>query len=127
MDVSGAKDAENQNIHMWKKHNGDNQKWDILYVKDMKAEPKKCEMNTDFGFKVDCPFHVVSKLPSGRYLDIIGRNIVIKTPNGRKTQEWYFDQKSKTVKTKSNNQSFDIQGSGKNKNLQVWSTNSNWW
>jgi hypothetical protein len=32
MDVSGAKDRENQSIHMWKRHNGLNQQWDIVYV-----------------------------------------------------------------------------------------------
>jgi len=91
MDVSGAKDVENQNIHMWNKHNGNNQKWDIVYVDEMAKEPTKGEMNTDFGFKVETPFHIVSKLKSGRYIDLVGRNMVIKTSNGRNTQEWYFD------------------------------------
>jgi len=46
-------------------------------------------------------------MPGNRYMDLINnRNMVIKTPNGRKTQIWYFDQKSLTVKTKYNNQSF---------------------
>ena len=54
---------------MWKKHNGLNQKWDIVYVKDMKPEPKKGEMNEDFGFKVEIPFHIVTKMASGRYID----------------------------------------------------------
>jgi hypothetical protein len=53
--------------------------------------------------------------------------MVIKTPNGRNTQVWWFDQASLTIKTKLNNQSFDIQNSGKTNNMQVWSTNSNWW
>jgi len=54
-----------------------------VYADEMPAEPKKGELNKDFNFKVDTTFHVVSKLASGRYLDILGRNLVIKTANGR--------------------------------------------
>ena len=52
--------------------------------------------------------------------------MVIKTRNGRKTQTWYFDQKSLTIKTRNNNQSWDIKNAGKTNNMQVWSTNSGW-
>jgi len=112
---------------MWNKHNGLNQQWDIVYVKDMPDEPKKGEMNKDFNLKVDTPFHIVSKLKSGRYLDFLGRNLVIKTPNGRTSQIFYFHQLSKTIRTKVNHQSFDIQSSGRSNNMQLWSTNSGWW
>jgi hypothetical protein len=108
MDVSSNRDVENQNIHMWKKHNGLNQQWDIVYVKDIPAEPKKGEWNRDFGFKVDTDFHIVTRMRSGRYIDILGRNMVLKTPNNRRTQIWYFHQPSKTVRSRNNNQSFDI-------------------
>jgi hypothetical protein len=126
MDVQGAHDSENRNILMWNKHNGLNQQWDIIYVKDMPAEPKKGEMNTDFNFKVDTNFHIVSKMASGRYLDILGNNIVIKTANGRNTQNWYFHQPSRTVRNRGNNRSFDIQNAGRSNNMQVWNTNSGW-
>jgi hypothetical protein len=71
----------------------------IVYVDEMKAEPKKGELNTDFNFIVERPFHLVSGLGSGKYLDLIGRNMVIKTRNGRRTQLWYFDQRTRTVKS----------------------------
>jgi hypothetical protein len=32
-----------------------------------------------------------------------------------------------TIRTKLNNQSWDIQSSGKSKNAQIWTTNSQWW
>jgi len=67
-------------------------------------------------------------MTSHRYIELIdGRNLVIKTRNGNKSQVFYFDQTSKTVKNKSNNQSFDITKSGKSNNIQVWTTNSGWW
>ena len=34
------------------------------------------------GFIVETPFYVISNLPDGRFLDLIGRNMVIKTRNG---------------------------------------------
>jgi len=127
MDVSGGKDAENQNIHIWNKHGGLNQQWDIVYADEWKVY-KKGELNVDFGLYVERDFHIVSTLPSHRYLSLINnRNMVIKTPNGYKTQLWYFDQNSLTIKTRNNNQSWDIQNSGRTNNMQVWSTNSNWW
>jgi hypothetical protein len=52
--------------------------------------------------------------------------MVIKTRNGRKTQVWYFHQQSLTIRTRYNNQSFDIKNSGRTTNMQIWSTNSGW-
>jgi len=127
MDVTGKRDAENQNIHMYNKHGQTNQQWDVVYADEWKGEPTKGQLNKDYGLYVLRDFHIVSRLGRGRYLDLIGRNFVIKTPNGRKTQVWYFHQQSLTIRSRSNNQSWDIKSSGKTSNMQVWSTNSNWW
>jgi len=126
-DVQGAVDAENRNVLIYNKHGKINQQWDVIYVDEWKAEPKKGELNEDFGLYVERPFYIVSALPSHRYLDLISnRNMVIKTPNGRNTQVWYFHQQSLTIRTKLNNQSWDIQNAGKTNNMQIWSTNSGW-
>jgi hypothetical protein len=86
------------------------------------------EYSERFGLYVERDFYVVSKLPDSRYLDLINnRNMVIKTPNGRNTQVWYFDMRSYTIKTRLNNQSWDITSSGRSNNMQIWSTNSGWW
>jgi len=128
MDVHGGQDTENRNIIVWNKHKGLNQQWDVVYADEMPEDPKKGELNQMFGLYVERPFYIVSKLPAHRYLDLINnRNMVIKTRNERKTQIWWFDQKSLTIKTKLNNQSWDIQSSGRTKNMQIWSTNSGWW
>lgn len=104
-----------------------NQEWDIIYEDDMPDEPKKGELNEFFGFYVERPFHIVSQMPGRRYLDVIdGRNIVIKTTNSYKSQVWWFDQKSKTIKNTQHGKSFDIQDSGRNRNMQIWGTNSGW-
>jgi hypothetical protein len=92
MDVHGGVDAENRNIIVWNKHGKLNQQWDIVYADEYPEEPVKGELNEDFGLYVERPFYVVSQMPDHRYLDLINnRNFVIKTPNARNTQIWYFD------------------------------------
>jgi len=126
-DIQSGLDNENRNILMWNKHGKINQQWDIIYVDEWKPEPKKGELNDDFGMYVDRDFFIVSQMPDHRYLDLLGnRNMVIKTPNGRKTQTWYFDQKSLTIKSRQNNRSWDITSAGRTNNMQVWNTNSGW-
>jgi hypothetical protein len=127
MDVYQGKDKEQQNIIVWKKHNGLNQQWDLIYADKFPREPVKGELNKEFGMYVQRDFYIVSQLKANRYLDLVGRNFVIKTPNGRNSQTWYFDQRSLTIKTRWNNQSWDIRNSGRTNNMQVWSTNSGWW
>ena len=98
---------------VWNKHGKLNQQWDIIYVDEWK-EPVKGELNEKFGLYVERDFYIVSQMKENRYLDLINnKNMVIKTRNGRKTQIWYFDQKSKTIKTRLNNKSFDIVSSGR--------------
>jgi hypothetical protein len=114
MDVYQGKDKENQNIIVWNKHGKINQQFDIVYADEYPEDPKKGELNEFFGLYVERPFYIVSQMKANRYLDLINnRNFVIKTPNGRNTQVWWFDQKSLTIKTKLNNQSFDIRNSGR--------------
>jgi hypothetical protein len=100
-DIQGGVDAENRNILVWNKHGKLNQQWDIVYADEWEGEPGKGEFNERFGLYVERPFYVVSQLPSHRYLDITdSRQMRIKTPNGRKSQVWWFDQASLTIRTK---------------------------
>jgi hypothetical protein len=130
-DVRGGarqRDTNNKDLHMHRKHGGINQQFDIIYVKDMPAEPKDGELNKMFNLFVGKPFYVRSGLSSGKYLDILGRNMVIKTRTGRKTQLWYFDQRSRTIKNyQHKGWSWDIHGAGRHTNMQAWNTNSGWW
>jgi hypothetical protein len=127
MDVHGNSDTENRDIIVWKKHGGINQQWDIIYKDQWKRDPIKGELNKDFGLYVLRDFYIVSQMNSRRYLDIISNNFVIKTRNGRNTQTWYFHQQSLTIRSKSNNYSWNIKSSGKTNDMQVSGTNSKWW
>jgi len=87
-------------------------------------EPGKGELNKEYGLYVLRPFYVTSMCGEKRYLDVIGRNVVVKTSNEFDSQVWYFDQRTKTIVNNLNkNQSLDIASSGGSNNLQVWSTN----
>jgi hypothetical protein len=115
---------------MWTRNTGQGQKWWIRYVDSMKPEPKKGQLNPEFGLYVERPFHIVSMMHRHRYLDVInGRDLVIKTPTySRKTQIFWFDQRTKTIKSHHHRSySFNIMGNGGQANLKMWSTNSRWW
>jgi hypothetical protein len=97
------------------------------------AKPKKrCdfakgELNPDYGLIVEEPFFINTMLPSGRFLDIVAGEFVIKTQNARDTQVWWFDQKTKTIKSKSDKtKSWNIANSGKSTKMQLWNTNEGW-
>ena len=127
MDVSGGADAENRDIYMTKFHGRTSQQWDLVYAKDWKGEPTTGEWNREYGMIVNKDFYIISTLGRGRYIDYLGRNLVIKTQNGRTSQKWYFHQPSRTVRSRPTNQSIDIHNSGKSNHLQYYSTSSRWW
>jgi len=127
MSVSGGLDNENQNIVVENKNGKIHQRWRIVYVDEYEKEPTKGQLNKKFGLYVERDFYIVTAMDSKRYLDLINnRNMVIKTQNGRKTQTWYFHQQSLTIRTRYNNQSWDIKNAGKTNDMQIWSTNSGW-
>jgi hypothetical protein len=118
LDVQGGVDAENRQMIVWNKHGKINQQFDIIYVDEWPEEPKKGELNEDYGLYVERPFYIQTALASHRYLDLINnRNMVIKIPNGRRTQVWYFHQQSLTIRTRYNNQSWDIKSAGRTNDM----------
>jgi hypothetical protein len=128
LEIQGGIDAENRNIGVNTLSNKIHQQWDIVYADEWKGEPTKGQLNKRFGLYVERDFYIVSQLPSNRYLDIPDNiNMAIKTRNGRKTQVWYFHQQSLTIRTRYNNQSFDMKNNGKSNDMQIYSTNSGWW
>jgi len=65
LDVHGGKDEEGRNVIMWNRHNGANQRWKVVYVDKAAPIPKE-GFNKDFGFYVNRPFYIVSRLPMKR-------------------------------------------------------------
>jgi hypothetical protein len=127
MDVANSVDAENRDIYMYKFTGNKNQQWDLVYVKDWKEEPTKGNFNSQFGFIVEKDFHIVTNMGEKRYIDFVSKDLVLKTQNGRTSQKWYFHRATRTIKSRSKNQSIDIKSSGKSDVVQYYSTNSGWW
>jgi hypothetical protein len=85
LDVQSSIDQENRNILMMPKTGKINQQWDLIYADQYPEEPKKGELNKEFGLYVQRDFNVISDLPDHKYLEVINnRNMVIKTPNGNR-------------------------------------------
>jgi hypothetical protein len=132
LNVQGATDTEGRHIQCNEKKTGKiHQQWDVVYVDQWKGEPTKGELNEDFGFYVERPFHIISLMKPYRYMEVIGRppfQPSVKRRNGQQGQKFWFDQKSLTIKTPINpGWSFNISGNGRGEKLQVSGTNSYWW
>jgi ribosomal protein L20 len=82
LDVAGGRDTQRNNIGFWRRHNKINQQFDIIYADEMPKPVRKGQMDSSWGLRVNAPFHIVSGLADGRYLQNLGRQLVIKTPNG---------------------------------------------
>jgi hypothetical protein len=82
---------------MFKRHNALNQQWDIIYVDSLQPELKDGDWWPQFGMYIGKEFSITTALNSGRYVDLIGDQLVIKSRTASKTQKWFFDYKTRTV------------------------------
>jgi hypothetical protein len=128
LQVAGCEDSQDARIEMASKNGQLCQQWDIIFADDWKDEPKSGEYWKEFGVKIGVGFHIISELSSHRYLDVLNqKNFVIKTPNGRSSQTWYFDWYTKTIKNAQTGKSMNIDNNGKGPGMIMMNTNSKWW
>lgn len=132
LDVNSKSDSQGQHVGFTNKVKGpynEHQKWDVVYKDESyKHTYRKKEYVPEYGFHNHRHFHIVTALPSRRYVELIGgNNIALKVSNGRSQQVWYFDWVTKTLKSKSNNQSLTIVSSGSSNKLNCSGTNSLWY
>jgi len=101
LEVDGCQDVENRVVSVANKKGDICQQFDLIYADEYPEEPKKGELNKEFGFYVERPFYIISEMSSNRYIQVLdGKKLVIKTANGLNEQVFYFDQTSKTIKSK---------------------------
>jgi len=119
LDVQGGKDREGQNVIVWKKHSGLNQKWKIVY---------KDADTVQNGLIPNKPFRIISKMKSGRVITRIGNNnVVIRNKNDREEQIFVFDSKTVTIEpVKRKNLSLDIADWGHQRYVKFSNTKSIW-
>jgi hypothetical protein len=127
VEVQGNKDIENANVAVGPNRSTKNQQWTIAYADELVLHYAPGELNPQFGLIVGKEFSIVTSMGSGRYLDIVDNNVVLKRRNGFDSQKWYFHDESKTIKSVAQkSKSWSIQNSGKDKNLEVFKTNGDW-
>lgn len=121
LDVEGAPliaAARNQGLH---------QRFEIIMCED--GPLKTTGLHEDYGFHINRPFYIVTKMGSGRALEVQeGGNLVLKWKKfGGVSQQFVFDNPTKTIKSKQYpEKSIDIQSAGRSSNLQIWNTNGRW-
>jgi hypothetical protein len=126
LDVSGGRDQENSNVQVWVLNKTPAQQWDIVYLDEFKADPKKGEMSLEFGLFLGRPFHIVSELPSRRYLDIVNKRPVIKIDNGRDSQKWMFNWATRSIQSMSTGNLSLTMNARRNNLLTVAKSQSQW-
>jgi hypothetical protein len=87
-------------------------------------------INEEFGFHINRPFYLRSRLPFQRVAECHGANNVWlkRWRNNVRAQQWYFDEVSKTIKNNYwKSHSLDIQSNGGSTNIRCTTTNSRWW
>jgi NADPH-dependent glutamate synthase beta subunit-like oxidoreductase len=81
-------------------------------------------MNEDFGFKINEPFYIRSKMPMRRCIETNGSNAYLNTlEREKKSQHWVFDERTKTIKSvQYEGKSFSMTGN----NLVITTTSARW-
>ena len=70
LDVYGGQDAEMQNVIHWAKHNGNNQKWRVVYCDSFKHATEG--FNKEFGFYINRDFVIMNQFLDDTYVEIDG-------------------------------------------------------
>jgi ribosomal protein L19E len=99
-----SKDDEGQEVIVYNRNGDDkknaNQRWKILYL-DQKEKDRTSGENKEFGFHINRPFYLKSRLPMGRVAECIGASrFQIKTYRANQAvQQFYFHEVSKTIRS----------------------------
>ena len=121
--VQSKLDHENRQVVRENRNTEIHQQWDVLYLDAAKPVPTK-GFSKVWGMYINRPFHIVTQMTSGRYMDYVSNRLVIKTPNERATQEFYFDYVTRTIRCKGyNDYALDI----RNTAAYGYGVNSYWY
>jgi hypothetical protein len=86
LDVHGGRDEEGRKVIVWKRHNGANQRWRVIYKDDAAKDATK-GMNKDFGFYINRPFYFRSRLPMRRIAEVVGSDVKLRRYHGSRVRQ----------------------------------------
>jgi hypothetical protein len=72
LDVTGSKDDEGAAVGVANRTNGANQRWKVVYTDKATVQTKGLDKN--FGFEINRPFYIMSRLPTNRVIEYQGAN-----------------------------------------------------
>ena len=112
-----------------KRSDAPGQRWKVVYVDEAEEEQDK-GLNKEFGFHVNRPFYFRSRMLFHRVVDQHSNtwNYLRRWVKNRTSQQWYFDNVSKTIKNKwRTSYSMQIHSNGGHPYSSATTTNSRWW
>jgi hypothetical protein len=127
--INISKDSEGSKVTVTRRTNTIYQRFKIVYV-DRATKDITKGMDSNFGFHINRPFYLRSRLPMKRVAEVVGTDIRLRryTTSRVKQQMYTFDRVSKTIKSQYHTSySIEISGNGTSSNLRVTTTNSRWW
>lgn len=128
LQVHASRDNENERVDFGKKTGKTAQKWKIAYVDEQKKPLRKGDLNEQWGFRIGTSFHIQTAMASRRLLQTIGYDVQLKSRNGFKTQLFYFDNLTKSIRSRANhNYAMHIQNNGSAANLECRHFANKWW
>jgi len=91
LDVTGSKDIEAAAVGVANRTNGANQRWRVVYTD--KATTQTKGLDKDFGWEINRPFYIISRLPTNRALEYQGGNYlrIRMWQMNKRSQQWVYD------------------------------------
>jgi hypothetical protein len=89
LDVYQKKDIEGQKCIVYRRHNGWNQRWRVVYLDDKKNYKKfrTSGFDKEYGFYINRPFYFRSRLPFQRVIELVPWDVRIRRYyTGRRNQ-----------------------------------------
>jgi hypothetical protein len=86
LDVTNSKDEEGREVIVSSCTKQINQKWSVLYLDKAKAVQSK-GLNKNFGFHINRPFYIRSRLPMQRVIECNGGHMNVTLKRWRKNDK----------------------------------------
>jgi bacillopeptidase F (M6 metalloprotease family) len=130
LSVDGYKDEEGSKVIVDNNEGKAGQQWKVVYVDKSDKEATK-GLNEDFGWYINRPFYIRSRMFFRRVVEAHGNNWLYlrRWVKNRTAQQWKFDIKDKTLHNEHwKNYVMTIHGNGSSNHMRMLSSiTSRWW
>jgi hypothetical protein len=133
LDISGGKDNEGQNVIVYNRHNGLNQRWRIVYVDTVKDLPRPEELREEWGMQCGKVFFLRTRMPSKRFVQSQSGNLAVgpKDFDKKNTEmQFMFDCKKNQITTADKSragQTWGIGSKGSSSNVEINGNGNEWY